>query len=77
MGRKRKKSSTNNLKNNAICSLRTSVWRPDDSPQRVKNPGEPRAFDGVGRLGASGLYYLHILSGNGELLYSNRIIIIH
>jgi hypothetical protein len=25
----------------------------------------------------AGLYYLHIVSGNGELLYSNRIIIIH
>jgi len=25
----------------------------------------------------AGLYYLHVVSGNGELLYSNRIIIIH
>jgi hypothetical protein len=48
-GQEKKKTSTNNLKNNAICDLRASVWRPDDSPQRVKNPGEPRNFDGVGK----------------------------
>jgi hypothetical protein len=54
MSRKGKKLSNNNLKNNEVCNLRTPVRRPDNSPQRVKNPGEPSVFDGVGRPGASG-----------------------
>jgi len=34
------------MKNEPRYDLRTSVRRPADNPQRVKNPGEPRAFDG-------------------------------
>jgi hypothetical protein len=43
------------MKINAIYNLRMPVRRPGNSPQRVKNPGEPHDFDGVGRPGASGV----------------------
>jgi hypothetical protein len=52
----------------ATCNRRSSEHRPE----------RKTAGNGVSASELkAGLYYLHIVSGNGELLYSNRIIIIH